>query len=114
MQIIHRSLCVALLVCLAKIAVAQSNPRVILGRYHNRERVEKSLPRSYLGRRLQGSGLKPLHWKSEPTTIGWSEVTLTAVDTFGPSVGLSVGVCQVTIKVFEGATDTVAPPVWPG
>jgi hypothetical protein len=44
---------------------------------------------SYFGNRLQGSALKPLNWKSEPTAIGWSETTLTVVDTFGPPGGLS-------------------------
>jgi hypothetical protein len=71
-------------------------------------------PRGYLGRGLQGSGLKPLNWKSEPTTIGWSDVTLTDADTLGPPGGLSCGICHVTIFVCADAKASVEPPACPG
>ena len=47
---------------------------------------------TYLGKRLQGSGWKPLKLRSEPTAMGWSETTWTACETPGLFAGKSIGV----------------------
>jgi len=68
----------------------------------------------YFGRKLQGNGIKPLNPKSVPTAIGWSDLTLTVLDTLvipsnpGPLV---VGVCQVKFSVCSDTRATVVAPV---
>lgn len=55
--------------------------------------------------------MKAPTWKSEPTAIGWSEVTVTVAETLAARSGLSVGRTQVTIMVFKDETGTVVLPV---
>src|SRR5215471_12725367 len=76
--------------------------------------VFATLRTCYFGNKLHGRLWNPLNWKSDPTAIGWSETTWTLADTFAPPSGESVGVCQVTISVFNEPTETVLLPVWPG
>lgn len=65
-------------------------------------------------RKLQGSGMKPLNWKLEPTAMGWSDTTRTVKATLVMASGTVCGMTQVTFRVLAEGTDTVALPVSPG
>ena len=69
---------------------------------------------SYFGKRLQFAVVKLVN--VEPTIIGWSEITCTLAETLGPPGGetVSVGMSQLTIKVFNDEMARVLLPVWPG
>ena len=87
------------------------------GPFHGVEKEATVTTEPYFGKRLHWLGRLPLNWKFAPTTIGWSEVTLTVNATSvtpsnpGPPV---VGMTQVTFLVRAFRRGTVVAPASPG
>jgi len=65
-------------------------------------------PIFYFGTRLHWFGILPSNWKFEPTTTGWSEVTLTVNATSVNAGGVTVGMSHSKSLVCAAARGTGA------